>query len=67
MWALCGNSSLSDAYIKWYIARLVVKNEYEKGMRYNEIGQCAQNMDNVLGSVRNITFGRSYMIIQRER
>ena len=43
------------------MARLVVKNGHQKETCYNELELCAQNKDNVLGSVVN-TIGRAYVI-----
>lgn len=36
--------------LEWVCGRLVVKNEHQKDMCYEEIGFCAQNLDTILGS-----------------
>ena len=47
---------------EWYMARLGFKNGHEKDMQYDEIGLCAQHIDNILCSIVNITIGRAYVI-----
>jgi hypothetical protein len=47
------------------MARLVVKNGHQKGMCYNEIGLCAQNLDAILGSIFN-TIWKDYVITKRK-
>ena len=44
---------------EWYMARLVITNGHANHACYKEIGQCAQNIDTILGSIVNITIGRA--------
>lgn len=48
------------------MAGLGVKNGHQKDMQYDEIGLCAQHIDNILCSVVNITNGGAYVILKRE-
>lgn len=36
--------------LEWVCGRLVVNNEHQKDMCYEEIGLCAQKLDTILGS-----------------
>ena len=45
--------------VEWYMGRLVITNRHKNHTCYEEIGQCAQNIDTILGSIVNITIGRA--------
>ena len=48
---------------EWYVVWCGSKNGYQKDMRSKEIGQCAQNMITILGSLVKSIRGGAYMTI----
>lgn len=48
MWPMLSTLLNWMTIFEWHMARLVVKNGHQKGMRCNEIGACAHNVDTTL-------------------
>ena len=50
---------IQTSIFEWYLARLVITKGHKSHTCYEEIGQCAQNVDTILGSIVNFTTGRA--------
>ena len=46
---------IGHLYIEWYVAKVEVKNKYQKYMCPDGIGQCAHNTNIVVGSIDNMS------------